>query len=262
MLTYYIAEQVALRLPYTEPRGLRNPPARSPLFISHNASYSPERTLTSSLTPRLTSRVASHSTPSILFSQPARRVPRSARALRHQTNSFSFDSSERASAAYEQERAFSSSTANSRPWSVADASLHEELNGSALLLESDDSDDSSTRLSSEFPPSLLNESSSVSFQSPSLFTQQVLVLSSPQLPLPPPFSMSSRTSSRSGTMPSDTTHTIQHPRTSPIRLSTPSPLRRCRVWSTPAMTLGNDSSSIVRSTDSFPMLQVVVLTVR
>ncbi|EKD14650.1 hypothetical protein MBM_07371 [Drepanopeziza brunnea f. sp. 'multigermtubi' MB_m1] len=110
---------------------------RSPLFLSQNASTSPERRPTSNLTPHVASRVTHHHTPSILFSQPPRRPPRpggptsSTRTLRHQTNSFSFDSSERSSAAYEQERVVSSSS-NGIARGSAEVNLHDDLRGSSL----------------------------------------------------------------------------------------------------------------------------------
>jgi hypothetical protein len=103
------------------------------LFFSHNISSSPEQRLTSGLTPRVASRMATHNTPGIIFAQPARRMRRrSPRTFRHQTNSFSFDSSERSSAAYEQERVSSASTNDTTPRPSDDLSLHEELRGSSL----------------------------------------------------------------------------------------------------------------------------------
>lgn len=130
---------------------------RSPLYFSHNASSSPERPLTSSLTPRVASRVANHHTPGIIFSQPPRRPA----TFRHQTNSFSFDSSERSSAAYEQDRISSISTTDTTPRPSQSLRLHDELHGSSL---------NSSRVSSA----------------------GATTFSSPQLPLPAPFSTRSR----------------------------------------------------------------------
>ena len=140
---------------------------RSPLYFSHHGSSSPERRPTSSLTPRVASRVANHHTPGIIFSQPPRRPA----TFRHQTNSFSFDSSERSSTAYEQDRLSSSSTTNTALRPSHGLRLHDELRGSSLT---------SSRVSSAGPFSF----------------------SSPQLPLPAPFSAGSRRVS--GTLPSAT----------------------------------------------------------
>lgn len=67
--------------------------------------------------------------PGVLFAHPAR-----SRRYRHQTNSFSYDESERSSAAYEQDISFGSSSAASGP----EQSLHDELRGSQMDDFSDD----------------------------------------------------------------------------------------------------------------------------
>ncbi|KAG0651467.1 hypothetical protein D0Z07_1919 [Hyphodiscus hymeniophilus] len=168
---------------------------RSPLYLSHNASSSPDRRLTSSLTPRVISRVANHHTPGLMFSQPARRPA----TFRHQTNSFSFDASERSSAAYEQDRISSWSTTDTTPRPSPGLRLHDELRASSLI------------------------SSEVS-------STGAFIFSSPELPLPPPFSTTSRRVSdalpsvspaRGSVEPnhSDTQSGLsafEHPRTSPV----------------------------------------------
>ncbi|RAL67226.1 hypothetical protein DID88_008001 [Monilinia fructigena] len=113
---------------------------RSPLFLAQNASSSPERRSIANLTPRVVTRIATHNTPSYLPTEPDQRPgsssrlhsTRQPRTLRHQTNSFSFDDSERSSVAYEQERALSSSTTDSRPRPSESLNLRQELRGSSL----------------------------------------------------------------------------------------------------------------------------------
>lgn len=106
----------------------------SPLVFAQNASSSsPDRRLTTSLTPRVVERVAIHGTPGVIFTQPPRRPhTQPTTRYRHQTNSFSFDDSERSAVAYEQERASSPSSTDSQPRPAGDRSLHEELRGSSL----------------------------------------------------------------------------------------------------------------------------------
>lgn len=192
---------------------------RSPLFLSQNLSSSPERRQTAGLTPRVASRVATHNTPGIIFSQPARRPPRhSATAYRHQTNSFSFDSSERASAAYEQ-RASSSSTTESIPRPPEDLNLHEELLGISLQASSSESASSTENSFIEHLSSRQNELEQ------SIRSQRDFIFSSPQLPLPPPFSAGSRNSSGAGVLPSISSPMSCHPLTSPIRSSSSSPMK-------------------------------------
>ena len=137
---------------------------RSPLYFSHNASSSSERCPTSSLTPRVASQVANHNTPGIIFASPARRPAQ----FRHQTNSFSFesfDSTERSSAAYAQDRISSLSTTDTTPRPSHDLRLRDELQGSSLASSRDSN----------------------------------LLFSSPRLP--PPFSTTSRNVSNADSLP-------------------------------------------------------------
>jgi hypothetical protein len=151
---------------------------RSPLYNAHNISNSPDRH-TVSLSPRVAQRVATQSSPGVLFSQPPRRY-------RHQTNSFSFDESERSSAAYEQDRVASFSSTGSRPRPSNDVNLHEELHRNSL--EEPDIDDVNSNIThsdeSQYPHSTDNNET-------------------PQrsLPLPPPFSTTPRNVSTAGSLP-------------------------------------------------------------
>lgn len=201
----------------------RLPLPRSPLFISQNLSNSPEHRPTAGLTPRVASRVATHNTPGIMFSQPARRPPHfSATNYRHQTNSFSFDSSERASAAYEQERVSSYSTTESIQRLSEDLNLHEELQGSSLQNSSSDYEPSSPSSTQSSPK---NGSPCQAKRNQPIRSQGDFIFSSPQLPLPPPFSAASRNSSRADVMPSVTSDSLLHPPTSPIRSSSSTPAK-------------------------------------
>ncbi|TGO26507.1 hypothetical protein BPAE_0058g00250 [Botrytis paeoniae] len=221
---------------------------RSPLFLAQNASNSPERHTTSSLTPRVVPRIATHNTPGFLFAQPARRPgpsphiqsTRQPRTLRHQTNSFSFDDSERSSVAYEQERALSSSTTDSRPRPSESLNLRQELRGSSLQSSRIPSFASSVR-SQERPPSerkvliesqeiesetntyepVLDEEmdphSLVSIAEQSVISTAISVNRSRGLSLPPPFSTVSRSDSRAGSLPSSPSDAYQS-KTSPTSI--------------------------------------------
>jgi hypothetical protein len=206
-----------IRPPDTNRLRNRVPLPRSPLFLSQNASSSPEHRPTSGLTPRVESSVAMHNTPGIMFAQPARRMRRPPpRTFRHQTNSFSFDSSERASAAYEQERVTSTSTNDSTPRPSGDRSLHEELRGSSLQSSS-----VTSGMSHALPDPLVEDSSKVRIRDESEEDSSNFgdfIFSSPQLPLPPPFSAVSRSVSGLEYMP-------QNPQTSPIRSNSTTPVR-------------------------------------
>ena len=198
--------------------------SRAPLFVAHNASTSPELRPTSGLTPRVASRVATQHTPGIIFAQPARRPPRRApRTFRHQTNSFSFDSSERASAAYEQELVSSTSTLGSVQWPPDSLSLHEELRGSSL---------ESSRAASVTASSSQLEEDASSVAPPNRYatidTNGELIFSAPQFPLPPPFSTVSRSLSRADSLPSSTKrhYPVQNPSASQVRSPSGSPLQR------------------------------------
>lgn len=216
-----------LQLPSSRRPGQRALP-RSPLFLSQNASSSPERRPTSSLTPRVASRVATHKTPSILFSQPPKRPPRpggpasTTRTLRHQTNSFSFDSSERSSAAYEQERTVSSST-NGQLRGSDGVNLHDDLRGSSLQ-----SSRNASAESSHVPPRETSDGGESSSRSEDEDPgTRTFIFSSPKLPLPPPFSTVSRSVSRAESLPSSPVrdHAHENPTTGPVRSSSTTPVR-------------------------------------
>lgn len=154
--------------------------------------------MTSSLSPRVASRVASYNSPGILFSQPARRSAR----FRHQTNSFSYDESERASAVYEQERIVSSSTMNSHLRPSDDLTLMEELRGSSLHSSAPNSSRSSASSGNDKDAPYLDQ-----FIRTREMGGRDFIFSSPHLPLPleslpPPFSSTSRGSSRASSLPS------------------------------------------------------------
>jgi hypothetical protein len=212
-----------VRLPDTNRRRITVPLPRSPLFLSQNASSSPEHRPTAGLTPRVESSVAVHNTPGIMFAQPARRMRRPPpRTFRHQTNSFSFDSSERASAAYEQERVASTSTTGSTPRPSGDLSLHEELRGSSLQ-----SSRVTSRTSHALPEPCVEDLSLIRIRDEreeAASSLKDFLFSSPQLPLPPPFSAVSRSVSGADILPG-VEYTPQNPETSPIRSSSNTPVR-------------------------------------
>jgi hypothetical protein len=219
-LTYCIAPDdistpQSIRLPEASIIRNRAPLPRSPLFLSHNASSSPEQRPTSSLTPRVASRIATHKTPGLMFAQPARRMRRrSPRTFRHQTNSFSFDSSERASAAYEQDRVSSTSTNDTAPQPSDDLSLHEELRGSSLQ-----SSRVSSGISHALPDPLVEGLSTVRIRDESdevVSNDRDFIFSSPRLLLPPPFSTISRSVSEARSLPR-AKYVSHNPPTSPIR---------------------------------------------
>ncbi|KAI9645181.1 hypothetical protein NHQ30_005915 [Ciborinia camelliae] len=205
---------------------------RSPLFLAQNASSSPERRSTASLTPRVVSRIATHNTPGYMFAQPARRPgpspnshsTRQPRSLRHQTNSFSFDDSERSSVAYEQERALSSSTTDSRPRPSESLNLHQELRGSSLESSRIPSFASSIRSDLSLPgqgtsiksgkieieakvdeciaDDETDPHSLILIAEQSIISTSIPANRSPELNLPPPFSTVSRSVSNAGSLPS------------------------------------------------------------
>ena len=189
---------------------------RSPLYLSQNASSSPERRPTSGLTPRVVSRVASHNSPGMLFAQPPRRPPPQPRSFRHQTNSFSFDSTERSSSVYDQERASSYSTNNSDSGRQREVSLDEELRGVSLEHSRTNSDDST----SEHSAADADEYQLILPQDAQEEPGRDFIFSSPQLPLPPPFSTVLRTVSGEQVVP----HT-PHSTTSPVATLSSSPSR-------------------------------------
>jgi hypothetical protein len=167
--------------------------------------------------------MAHHNTPGIMFAQPARRMRRPPpRTFRHQTNSFSFDSSERASAAYEQERVASNSTNNSTARPSRDLNLHEELRGSSLQ---------SSRVTSGMSHFLsepsMEDLSIVRRRDESERAASALgdfLFSSPRLSLPPPFSTVSRSVSGVNRMPGFEC-LPQNSGNSPIRSSSHTPVK-------------------------------------
>jgi hypothetical protein len=162
---------------------------RSPLFRFQNASGSPE-SRSGSLLPSLSSHnIAVHTSAEEFSGRPARRRNRT---FRHQTNSFSFDDSVRASAAYEQDRISSTSTTDSIPRPKEHISLREELRGSYLSNGRVSSAEFSAAEVQEDHQSVINRSESTRNH----------IFSSAELPLPPPFSTVSRSTSVAGSLPS------------------------------------------------------------
>ncbi|KAH7397750.1 hypothetical protein BKA64DRAFT_672756 [Cadophora sp. MPI-SDFR-AT-0126] len=195
---------------------------RSPLYLSQNASSSsPERYPTTGLTPRVASRVATHNTPGIIFAQPPRRPARTntqtnTRTFRHQTNSFSFDSSERSSAAYEQERAVSNSS-DGRARGAGSINLHEDLRGSSLQSSREGSTGSCSV--SETPEAIGEEGPAIiHVDEEDGDGSRNVRFSSIELQLPPPFSAVSRSVSRVNSLPHSPAREIiaSNPPTSPI----------------------------------------------
>jgi hypothetical protein len=212
------------------------PLPRSPLYLSQNISMSPEPHAITRLTPRVISRIASHNSPGIIFSVPLRRLLRISPRFRHQTNSFSFDDSERSSAAYEQQRASSGSMDESTPRLDDILSLHEELRDSSLRSSATTSIREETLSAHEEPRkssqrNLLTSSvqtATVSYSQEAVNNQHVSqrnrdfifssprftnsddeevgdnsleTRSSPNLPLPPPFSSARRSASNLEALP-------------------------------------------------------------
>jgi hypothetical protein len=163
--------------------------ARSPLFRFQNASGSPESRSESLLSSLSSHNIAQHTSAEEFSSQPARRPNRT---FRHQTNSFSFDDSVRASAAYEQDRISSTSTTDSIPRPKEHISLQEELRGSSLSNGRVSSAELSAAGVQEDHQSVISRSES---------TRNHIFFSA-ELPLPPPFSTVSRNASVAGSLPS------------------------------------------------------------
>jgi hypothetical protein len=166
----------------------RYPLPRSPLFRAQGAN-SPERRLTTSLTPR----VALYGTPGLLLSQPARRP----RSYRPRTISYSFEESERASAAYEQVQGSDNDSIGSQFQAEPQRSLHEDLEVGSSQSASLESNVPSS------PPDFVEISHSRIAQAmPAAEKNQRAHSSSPQLPLPPPFSAVRRNVSLTASLPS------------------------------------------------------------
>jgi len=156
----------------------RYPLPRSPLFRAEGAN-SPERRLMASLTPRM----ASYGTPSLLLSQLARRP----RSYRPRTISYSFEESERASAAYEQVQGSDNDFSGGQLPRTQQRSLQEELEAGSSQSASLESNMPSS------PPEFAEMSlSRTSDATPGTKSNQRALSLSPQLPLPPPFSAARR----------------------------------------------------------------------
>jgi hypothetical protein len=198
---------------------------RSPLIRFQNASSSPEHrpaTLVTSL-PSYHSGV--HSTFGDFSRQPPRRPNRT---FRHQTNSFSFDDSVRASAAYEQDRISSTSTTDSIPRRTEQVSLQEELRRCSLGSgEVHAGEFSFAKGVSEEHQGIVQESK----------CKKEHIFPSIELPLPPPFSTVSRRASTAGSLPSLPDQGSRNPSAGAASRSPPSQLMQ-RI----------DSPSIVRHT--------------
>lgn len=134
--------------------------------------------------------------------------------FRHQTNSFSFDDSVRASAAYEQDRISSTSTTNSLPRPTEHVSLHEELRESSFASVRSFSADFSTGAPEAYQDT--KESESISGH----------IVPSAQLPLPPPFSTVSRRASTAGSLPSLPDQNSSNPSATLAREISISPLNK------------------------------------
>jgi hypothetical protein len=227
---------------------------------------SPEPRPIAGLTPRVVSRVATHNSPGIIFSVPPRRPPRlSPTRFRHQTNSFSFDESDRSSAAYEHHRGSSDFTDESTPRPEDALSLHEELRDSsmrslvtafagedALDLPEEVGDntvhtDSTTPMrttvaldfqemysSSAMSHAVNRRNRELIFSSPRSMESEdedsrLETRSSPELPLPPPFSSARRNASNSEALPGS--YGSSNLRASPITMPFSSPARGMEQWS-------------------------------
>lgn len=243
------------------------------------------------------SRIATHNTPGFLFAQPARRPgpsphiqsARQPRTLRHQTNSFSFDDSERSSVAYEQERALSSSTTDSRPRPSESLNLRQELRGSSLQSSRIPSFASSVG-SQERPPSGREEvliqsreiesetntyepirdeemdpHSLVSIAEQSIISTILSVNRSQELHLPPPFSTVSRSVSRTASLPSSPSDAYQSKAStaSIIRSSSGgpsgSPSRNVYISSSVISQLSREHDEIQASSPPVSLLRFILL---
>jgi hypothetical protein len=168
----------------------RNPLPRSPLYRTHEAESSPERPLTVSLSPRL----PAHGAPGSLLAQP----PRRPRQYRPRTQGYSYVESEGASIAFDD--ATLSDDEPSRP-AAAGRDLREELRDTLYQSGSGQEEIPSS------PPlhpiiqrsptrSPMNEPEHVSEENRTFY------FSSPQLPLPAPFSTTERRNSAADSLPS------------------------------------------------------------
>lgn len=185
---------------------------RSPLPRYQNVSSSPEHRSTSSIISPVNYHIE-HNNPGEFSGQPARRP---ARTFRHQTNSFSFDDSVRASAVYEQDRISSTSTTGSRPHPSPDLTLEEELRRASLANKSGHA--------AEIPflPEIRRALPGGGDRSESE-REHVFHWAKLPLPLPPPFSSISRSTSTAGSLPSVTDQSPGNPSASLVTDASRSP---------------------------------------
>lgn len=163
---------------------------RSPLFRFRNAAISPERRPESIIAASLPN---AHVSTQESFSRRTPRRPN--RTFRHQTNSFSLDDSIRASAAYEQGRVSSASTAERIPSPEDHNNLREELRGTSLESERTSSNGATTVTVTGALEERQNASQELEFKGGRIFR-------SVDLPLPPPFSTVPRNTSVAWSLPS------------------------------------------------------------
>jgi hypothetical protein len=155
--------------------------------LNTTGRHQPERSIPQS---QVESYPANYNPPGSLLLYPPRR---SGRAFRHQANSFSLDNSERANAAYDQERISSTSTTDTTPRPSNDLNLHEELQGSSLQ---------SSRASSSAISLVQNTIADAELPSEGLDNTRQLISFSRQHSLPPPFSTIARIVSSAESLPS------------------------------------------------------------
>jgi hypothetical protein len=177
-------------LPETSGINSKGPIPLSPHTQSHGISSS-DRILTLSLTPR----VVSYSTPGSLLPQSQRRR----KSYRPRAISYSFEESERASAAYEDIQGSDEDSNSSHPRPVEQLSLREELRRSSLQSTSTGS------IIPASPPEFANSQRSASTTSQATKRapeRSHVLLPSSQLQLPPPFSAACRNLSFAASLPS------------------------------------------------------------
>jgi hypothetical protein len=162
------------------------------------------------ITPRANHHIE-HNNLGEVSGQPARRP---ARTFRHQTNSFSFDDSVRASAVYEQDRISSTSTTGSRPHPSPDLTLEEELRRASLANKSGHPAEISflPEIPRVLPGGGEGSESEREYISPWA-----------KVPLPPPFSSISRSTSTAGSLPSVTDQSPSDPSASSVTGASRSP---------------------------------------
>ena len=187
-----------------------------------------------------------------MFQRPPRRPTR---AFRHQTNSFSFDQSVRASAAYELDRTSSTSTTDSthRPSNIL--TLHAEQRRSSLESSRVILGESSSSEVPEVGGAALVPHNDVGSQD---FRREFL-FSSPQLSLPPPFSAVSRSSARA-----DSSHVLPDQMAgnlaaSPVREASSPPWRDAQTEAATPVVSNASVPSIGQASSSPPVSHLVPL---